>query len=136
MKSPAHPTLLILTLLSQLLGGVAVLCVESRGAPLLELTFGECCGGAEDSSGAASLAESADDCGSCQDLPLGEFDRDRGHDELLLALGEVSFLVPVGFPRQLQPASAESCAEPDGLRPLAAPWITAVQVAATVVLTC
>ena len=95
MTSPLHSTLVLLTLLSQLLGSVAVLCVEADGRMFVEFGTGGCCGlGESGETGEPSGDE--DECGECDDLALSLGDRlDRDREQIEVAHGFVLELVPL-----------------------------------------
>jgi len=136
MTSTVRTLLVTLALLSQLLGGVAVLCVEGDGSLLVELQLGDCCGSELAGSGDTGSVESTDVCDSCDDLALGVHDRDRGDAELGAVLTAVTAPPVVGMP--LVPTDRaepppESHLQPEVLTPHAA---TVTAVTETVVLTC
>lgn len=135
MTTPLHSTLVALTLLSQLLGSVAVLCVEADGRLCVEFGIGDCCGLGESGEPSDTSSDETDECGSCQDLTLSLGDRgDRDQDD-----GEVarSFVLELELARVR--CCVLSCPEPAApahrSAPCEAPDIAEL-VSATVVLTC
>lgn len=140
MRSLLHTTLVVLTLLSQFVGGVAVLCVESDGGLLVEFRLGgeDCCDTDDDGSApAASVTPEPSDCGTCQDLSLTDRHRvERDADDLDRALGEATTLVAIGFPCAPTPTPMAAPRSPrETVRADGSPGVRA-QVAETIVLTC
>ncbi|GJM20477.1 MAG: hypothetical protein DHS20C15_03920 [Planctomycetota bacterium] len=129
--------LVAMVLLSQLLGGAVVLCVEGDGSLLVELQLGSCCDGAETGGGVEALSvDSADACGACNDLVLIVPDRDHGAAHFDAVIDSVSSPPALHAPM----APVVELERPDefatGLDEFAPTTATVAVVAATIVLTC
>lgn len=137
MTDCLRPALLALALLSQLLGGAVVLCVEGDGSLLVELQLGSCCDGADAGAGVeASMVDSAEDCGACDDLVLSVPDRDHGSAGVDAVLECVSRPLLVGAPLASVVEPERSDEPATGLDGFTPPRSTVSVVAATIVLTC
>lgn len=136
MTARLHMSLVILALLSQILGGATVLCMEGDGSLLLELQLVDCCDGANADDLGSEAIESSDGCGTCSDVPLTVHDRDRGQGDLEVLLADVTSPPLLGFPLEPRVESGSpvrSAIAGDARGTLTA---TAFLVAATIVLTC
>lgn len=130
-------SLVALALLSQLLSGAVVLCVEGDGSLLLELPIGLCCDGADAGSGVeAPSIDSVDACGSCEDVGLSVPDRHHGDEDIDAVLDAVSSPSLVGAPLARAAEIDRPVELATGLDAFTPPLATVSVVAATIVLTC